>query len=105
MDFELVIADNASTDATEEVCRAAAGRDARVRYLRADENRGAAWNFNRVLRESSGGYFRWAAYDDLIAPTYLERLVEALDDAPRDVVLMQSLTSLIDEDGQPAGDY
>jgi glycosyltransferase involved in cell wall biosynthesis len=104
-DFELVIADNASTDATEEMCRAAAARDPRVRYLRAEENRGAAWNFNRVFHESTGRYFRWAAYDDLIAETYFERLVDALDAAPDDVVLVQSLTSLIDEEGQPAGDY
>ena len=40
-DFELVISDNASTDATEDICRRYAARDARVRYHRLGENVGA----------------------------------------------------------------
>ena len=35
-DFELVIGDNGSTDATEEICRAVARGDDRVRYLRSE---------------------------------------------------------------------
>ena len=33
-DLELVISDNASTDATEQICRDMAARDRRIRYLR-----------------------------------------------------------------------
>ena len=32
-DFELIISDNASTDGTGEICRDAATRDPRVRYI------------------------------------------------------------------------
>jgi glycosyltransferase involved in cell wall biosynthesis len=45
-DFELIISDNASTDATETICREYAARDRRIRYYRCNENHGAAWNFN-----------------------------------------------------------
>ena len=41
-DFELLIADNASTDDTEAICRDFASRDPRIRYTRHAENIGAA---------------------------------------------------------------
>ena len=41
-DLELVISDNGSTDATEEICRSYVATDPRVRYHRLPENRGAA---------------------------------------------------------------
>ena len=40
-DFELILSDNASTDATEEICRDYAAHDSRVRYHRETVNRGA----------------------------------------------------------------
>ena len=45
-DFELIIADNASTDATASICLEFARLDPRVRYVRHPENVGAAANFN-----------------------------------------------------------
>jgi glycosyltransferase involved in cell wall biosynthesis len=104
-DFELVISDNASTDATEEICRAYAAADERIRYERADENRGAMWNFNHVFALCRGELFRWACYDDLCAPTHLESLVNAFAEAPPAVVLCYTQTQLIDENGEPAGVY
>ncbi len=101
-DFELVICDNASTDATEEICREAAASDPRVRYQRNSSNLGSHPNHNRVLELSVGEYFRWAAYDDLLAPEFLERCIAVLDSDPS-VVLCFSLFSTIDEDGQVVG--
>ncbi len=78
-DFELIISDNGSHDATEAVCRRYAAQDARIRYRRYEENRGAAWNFNNVFRLARGEYFKWAADDDLHADTFLEQCVDRLD--------------------------
>jgi glycosyltransferase involved in cell wall biosynthesis len=103
-DFEIVISDNASTDRTEDICRSFADRDARVRYTRADVNRGGTWNFNRVVELSQCEYFRWAAHDDVVAPTYLERCVGVLDDDPR-VALAHTEVELIDADGNSMGIY
>ncbi|MDB4035278.1 glycosyltransferase family 2 protein [Pseudomonadales bacterium] len=63
-DFELIIADNASTDDTEEICREFAARDSRIRYVRHNENCGPFQNFQYVLEEAVGEYFMWAAADD-----------------------------------------
>lgn len=98
-DFELIVSDNGSIDATEEICRAYARTDARVSYDRNTKNRGAAWNFNRVLARSRGTYFKWAAHDDVYEPRYLERSVEALDASPPSVVLAFPWSRVIDQRG------
>ena len=103
-DFELIISDNASTDRTEEICRAYTARDERIRYFRNGTNLGAAKNFNRVFELSSGEYFKWAAHDDLCTPEYLERCVEILD-RESDVVLCYSKTSIINERGELVENY
>lgn len=102
-DFELVISDNASTDRTEEICRAFAARDSRVRYDRLDENLGAVPNFNRVFELSRAEYFKWAAADDVCAPTFLERLVEVLD-ARLEIAWCHSRSTHIDSAGEPLTD-
>jgi glycosyltransferase involved in cell wall biosynthesis len=104
-DFELVISDNASTDGTEEICRDYAGRDPRIRYLRRETNRGAAWNFNSLVAETAGPYFKWASHDDVHAPTYVERCLDELRDGGDRVVLAYPRTTIIDEDGAFVRDY
>jgi glycosyltransferase involved in cell wall biosynthesis len=78
-DFELVISDDCSTDDTPRICEAFAGRDSRVRFVRAPANGGACWNFNRVLELAKGALFAWAAQDDEWHPDFLERCVGVLD--------------------------
>ncbi|CUS03399.2 Glycosyl transferase, family 2 [Candidatus Promineifilum breve] len=98
-DFELVISDNASTDGTEAICRDYAARDPRVRYHRNEVNVGASANYNRTFELGRGQYFKWAAHDDLLAPTFLERCVAALDRDPA-VVLAYTQAKAIDDKGQ-----
>lgn len=103
-DFELVISDNASTDATRRICAAYMARDRRLSYYRHDKNLGAAYNFNYVFGLARGQYFKWASYDDLLAPTFLERCLEAPHRDPA-VVLAYPQTINIDEDGRETGFY
>lgn len=76
--LEILLLDNASTDATGAICTAAAASDSRIRYVRHSENIGAAANFSEGLRRKSGEFFMWAAHDDEKAPEYVERTLEAL---------------------------
>lgn len=99
-DFELLIADNGSTDRTEEISRDYAARDPRVTYHPSPEDRGAAWNFNRTVELASAPYFKWMAHDDRFAPAFLERCVEVLDRDPG-VVLVHSAVQIIDARGAP----
>ncbi len=97
-DFELIIADNASTDRTGEICRRHAAQDTRLRYFRHERNMGAAYNFNFVFAQACGEFFRWASHDDVLAPEYLERCLEVLERDP-DTVLCHARTDMIDDDG------
>jgi glycosyltransferase involved in cell wall biosynthesis len=78
-EIEVIISDNASTDATQEICESFAARDPRIEYIRQERNLGASANYNVVARRSHGEYFKWAAHDDLCEPTLVERCVDLLD--------------------------
>ncbi|HET7372425.1 MAG TPA: glycosyltransferase family 2 protein [Gemmatimonadaceae bacterium] len=97
-DVEIIVCDNASSDATSDIASDFARRDPRVRHVRSPENVGAGRNFIRCAQLARGELFRWASADDLSAPTFVERCVEALD-AHADVVQAFPRTTLIDENG------
>lgn len=81
-DFELIVSDNASTDATGAICREYAAADARIRYVRQDEDLGAFANFRFVVEQAAGEYFMWAAADDTRAPGFVETNLAFLEDHP-----------------------
>src|ERR1700737_2789384 len=64
INFELIISDNASTDATQAICQEFADKDPRVRYYRNQTNLGASGNYDRVFELARGDLFKWAAHDD-----------------------------------------
>jgi glycosyltransferase involved in cell wall biosynthesis len=102
-DFELVISDNASTDATEKICRDFAVQDRRIRYYRNQINIGSSPNHNRVFELAHGEFFKWAAHDDLYPKEMLQRCVEVLEQAAASVILVYTHFEMIDEFGKSLG--
>ncbi len=98
-DFALIISDNASTDGTEEICRAYAEKDKRIRYMRNETNVGAVRNYNRLFEACRSEYFKWAAHDDMLAPAYLEKCIGVLD-SRSSVAVCHTETVYIDENGR-----
>jgi len=98
-DFELIISDNASTDATQDICREYAAKDPRIRCYRNEKNIGASGNFNRLVDLARGEFFKWAAHDDVHLPGFLRRCLEVIDHAPATVALVTPRAELIDEHG------
>ncbi|MGW5363358.1 glycosyltransferase family 2 protein [Actinopolymorpha pittospori] len=101
--IEIVISDNGSTDTTEEICRSAAAVDERIQYHRSAVNRGAAWNYNRVLALARAPLFKWAAADDLCETDFVARCVDVLDAGGPATVLAYPQTTLIDETSAVVG--
>ena len=48
-----------------------------------------------MFERASGKYFKWAAHDDVIHPTYLARCIAALEADPY-AVLCQSVLEIVD---------
>ena len=103
-DFEVIVSDNASTDRTQSICEAYQRKDPRIRYVRNESNIGAAANFNQTVHMARGEYFRWAADDDVIEPTYLERCIELLEANP-DAAVCQTKVRIIDGEGRVVREY
>lgn len=77
-DFELIISDNCSSDATEAICKDYANIDSRIKYIRQPINVGMIPNFNLVLEQAQSKYFMWAAADDIRDHIFLEKAVQIL---------------------------
>lgn len=74
-DFELLLVDDGSTDATPAICREFAKKDARVRVIR-QENGGVSSARNTGIRHATGEYIAFVDGDDDVAPTMLAILYE-----------------------------
>ena len=98
-DFELIIADNCSSDNTQTICQQYASLDKRVKYIRHEENIGIFNNF-RFVRDVSkqAEYFMWAAYDDLWEENWLE---EILNNFTKDDLCVRGKTVNVDEFNNP----
>jgi len=95
--MELIISDNASTDATQAISLEFAASHPRVSYHRNEKNIGATENFNSAFRLSKGEYFMWAGGHDLWAPTYISSCVEVLE-GDKTVVVCNSQAQIMSAD-------
>lgn len=75
--IEIIIADNCSSDDTEQVVKSFT--DSRIRYARHIENIGAHNNFNFCLEQASGDYFLLLHDDDLIDRDHIETCMKSVD--------------------------
>lgn len=99
---ELIISDNASTDATPEICNRAVASGARIRILRTETNQGSAANFMRCLDAAQGELFMWAAGHDLWSSNFVSQCVAALQAQPSAVIAVPE-AHWIDTSSQPFG--
>jgi len=99
-DLDIVVCDNASTDETERICRDAAARDPRIRYVRWTEDRGAAENFNRAFALTEAPYFFWAAHDDRFLPDFVTRTLAELERHPEAAMCLPGIRMIDESDSE-----
>jgi glycosyltransferase involved in cell wall biosynthesis len=95
-DFEIVVSDNASDDATPEILRDYAQRDTRLRLHAHAENVGVLENVNRVFDLARGEFVRLLGVDDWLEPTYLSRCLAAFDACPEAIGVTTSFRTHVD---------
>jgi glycosyltransferase involved in cell wall biosynthesis len=82
-DFEIIIADDGSTDGSVEIIKQFASRDSRIVWRRNSENLGEAANCNAGLKTAKGEYIKVVHADDkLLSPSAIRKMVAALDENP-----------------------
>ncbi len=100
--LRVLIADDASTDATADIAEDYVRRDARFSLVRRTTNLGWIGNTNAMLDTARGqaDYLMFAFHDDVLLPDYVARLAARLDAAPG-AVLAFSDAELTFEDQAP----
>ena len=81
-DFEYIIVDDCSSDASYQVACEYAKRDARIRAFRNEVNLGDYNNRNQAASYASGKYLKYVDSDDLIYPHGLAIMVESMERFP-----------------------
>ncbi len=99
-DWELIVVDDGSKDATSDILLSY--RDSRVKVMRYEQNRKQAVCSNRAIEVSTGRYIARLDADDISLPNRLEEQVGYLERHP-DVALVGSAAFEINEEGARVG--
>lgn len=76
-EFELILVDDGSTDASAEVCDRYAESDSRVKVVH-QQNAGVAAARNSGLEAAGGEYLSFVDSDDYVEPDYLECMLDGI---------------------------
>jgi glycosyltransferase involved in cell wall biosynthesis len=98
--LELLIADDCSEDGSRTIAAQYAKQDSRVTCLNNESRLGIFANYNNCFKRAQGVFIKPFAQDDVLAPSGLEKLVEALDYHPT-ATLASGARRIIDGSGKP----
>ncbi|WP_278686731.1 glycosyltransferase family 2 protein [Alistipes finegoldii] len=82
-DFELIVIDDASTDASAEIARAYAAKDDRIVLMHNELNSGAARTRNRALDAARGKFITFMDADDLCSPERFAKQLAFFEQHPQ----------------------
>lgn len=98
-DFELLIADDCSTDDSLAIAEELAKRDSRIVVWKNPSNLGLFANYNACIERASGDYVKLFAQDDLFMPTTLEAHLAVYERHP-EVAMVTCSRNIISDSGQ-----
>src|SRR5690606_18841039 len=75
-DWELIVADDCSTDSSREIIKAISDSDSRVQLIKLSENSGVSAARNAAIEQAKGEYIAFLDSDDLWDPEKLQVQVE-----------------------------
>jgi glycosyltransferase involved in cell wall biosynthesis len=98
-DFELLIADDRSTDDSASVIENYTRQDKRIKSWTNKKNLGHYGNYNACISKATGQYIKLFAQDDILERQLLERFVSVFQDNPQ-VSLVNCARRWIDATGK-----
>jgi glycosyltransferase involved in cell wall biosynthesis len=101
-DFEIIVADNASTDKSVEIIKHYAKENGKIRLIQNRLNVGFAPNLERAARPATGQFMLMLSSDDVLLPGSLsvyKSIIDELGDAAKKTIIASSV-AIIDSDGQ-----
>jgi glycosyltransferase involved in cell wall biosynthesis len=99
--WEMIIVDDASTDATQSIVESFA--DERIRYFRNPTNSGAAYSRNLALRQAKGRWIAFLDSDDIWTPDKLTKQIRFMEENHYNFTYTKY--SEIDEQSEDLGIY
>lgn len=102
--WELVLVDDCSTDASPEIIAEYAKRDARIRSIRHEVNKKLPAALNTGHDAARGDYLTWTSDDNRFLPTAIEEMTRFLEEHPT-TALVYTDCILIDHTGQYLHDF
>jgi glycosyltransferase involved in cell wall biosynthesis len=100
-DLELIIIDDASTDATPQIIKKYQQKDPRIKAFFHQKNMGIPATANECLNNATGQYLAFIGSDDLWINTKLEKQLKILQKHPD--LLVWSEGEIIDSEGKTTG--
>lgn len=97
--WELIIVDDASNDATPEIIASFIAKDARIRSVRHETNKKLPGALNTGFSMARGEFLTWTSDDNLYRYQAIETMLDFLQATP-EVGLVYTDYSIIDEAGQ-----
>jgi len=94
---EIVVSNDASSDATRAVLRAIAERHPTVRVFHQEKNSGGVANWNFAVAQTRGDYIALCSDDDQYSPGHLKSSLEYLRAHPRIGMVHSSFIDLIEK--------
>ena len=82
-DWELIIVDDVSTDASVAIAKSYEQKDARIKVYVNDKNLGDYPNRNKAASYAKGKYLKYLDADDIIYPHGLEIMVQTMEQFPK----------------------
>ncbi len=101
-DFEFLIIDDGSTDASASIVKSY--QDERIRFIPNAKNEGIVYTMNKGIQEARGQFIARMDSDDIALPQRLETEVQALRDHPEAAFVSSQITQ-IDAQGTDKGPW